>query len=72
MDKNYLMLLHAMEKRCDLQAEIISKQEQQIKNLTEMNELLRRQLQILSQKLSELSSSADDAGTSSSLTQDTP
>ena len=72
MDKNYLMLLHAMEKRCDLQAEIISKQEQQIKNLTEMNELLRRQLQILSQKLSELSSSADDTGTSSSLTQDTP
>ena len=72
MDKNYLMLLHAMEKRCDLQAEIISKQERQIKNLTEMNELLQRQLQAISQKLDEFSSSAEKAGIPSSLTQDKP
>ena len=72
MDKNYLMLLHAMEKRCDLQAEIISKQEQQIKTLTEMNDLLQRQLQVISQKLSELSPSADKAEIPASLTQDTP
>ena len=61
-----------MEKRCDLQAEIISKQEQQIKTLTEMNDLLQRQLQVISQKLSELSPSTDKAEIPSSLTQDTP